>query len=107
MCFVVLPLRLSGVLGEVALDIPEESQAVDVVGELMPPTSTALNVEVVRLRPQETPDELPRRKENTFLLRELPLVNTGFCFHSPLLPRECSKLKGDFCPLYNETLSKS
>ena len=90
MPFVALPLWLSGVLGEIALDIPEEAQSIDAVNKLSPSTSLALDVEVVRLRPQETPDELPRGEENTFPLRELPLVNTGFCFHGPLLPREYS-----------------
>ena len=94
-----VPLRLSGVLGEIALDIPEEAQSIDAVNKLSPPTSLALDVEVVRFRPQETPRELPRRKENAFLLRKLSLVNARFCVHGSLLSRERSKLKGNFRPL--------
>ena len=88
-------LQISGVLGEIALDIPEETQPINVVGELMPPALLTFDAESICVESDEAPGEFPRREENTFPLRELPLMGAGaslldFLLHAPLLPREHS-----------------
>lgn len=93
-----VPLRLSGVPREVQPWVPKKGQPVNAVGELIPPTSLALDVEVVRFRPQETPRELPRREEYASLLGEFFLVNTKLCLHRSLLSRAL-KAKGRLLPL--------
>lgn len=72
------PLRLSGVLGEIGLYVPKKGQPVNVSDEVSPPTYGTLDADSVCVETDQSPGELPRRKENAFLLWELPLVNTGF-----------------------------
>lgn len=96
----------SRVSGEV-VDLPEnEAQAINIADEVSPPTYGTLDADSVCVNSDETPGELPAWCEKALFFGDFSPVGAGLLFHGPLLPRERSKLKGDFCP-QNETLSKS
>ena len=72
-----VPLRLSGVLGEIGLYVPKKGQAVDVVGELMPPTLLTFDAESVCVDSEDTPGKFLAEGEKPFPFRELPFVGAS------------------------------
>ena len=66
-------LTPSGMTGEVAVNIPEEAQTIDVAGELTPPAHAALNAQRVCIDPNQPPGKLLATEgENLLLLWEFP-----------------------------------
>ena len=93
-------------LREVALDIPEEAQAVDVVGELMPPALLTFDAESICVETDQSPGELPAWCEKALFFGDFSPVRAVLLEHysSPL--RERSKLKGDFRSLSENSEQK-
>lgn len=96
-------LTPSGMTGEVAVNIPEEAQTIDVAGELTPPAHAALNAQRVCIDPNQPPGKLlATEREKLLPLRVLPLMGAGaslldFLLHVSLLSRAL-KAKGLLLP---------
>ena len=88
---------------EVALDIPEETQPINAVGELSPSANLTLNAQDVPVHSSKQPGKFLVAQGKILSLSGISPLCLQFCMI--LSFRERSKLKGNFCP--RRSLSKS